>query len=271
MQTNKILSASLIDLIFDGRNKEYGAYDLRSTYSRRIKKALVITISFMGLVFGGAVLANSFKKEDARYSIIPGVELTEIPAEKQPEKLPEPEQQKAPEQVKTVRLTPPEIVPDEDFKQPPPSQIEIADAKIGTDPFEGIPDDGIDKPDGIDDGKGIITQKTTTVSDEPFTDVQIDAKFNGNWKAFLERNLNAEVPAENSAPAGRYSIVVQFVVDVEGNVSDIKTLTNHGYGMEAEAIRVLKKAAKWEPAIQNGIKVKAYRKQVIVFEVIGEE
>ena len=64
--------------------------------------------------------------------------------------------------------------------------------------------------------------------------------------------------------------MIQFVVDVEGNVSDIKPLTNHGYGLEQEAVRVLKKAAKWEPAIQNGVKVKAYRKQVITFQVLGE-
>jgi protein TonB len=75
---------------------------------------------------------------------------------------------------------------------------------------------------------------------------------------------------DNGAPAGRYSVVVQFVVDKEGNVSDIETLTHHGYGLEEEAVRVLKKATKWEPAIQNGIKVKAYRRQVITFEVNDE-
>ena len=96
-------------------------------------------------------------------------------------------------------------------------------------------------------------------------------KFNGNWRAFLERNLNAEVPLNNNAPAGRYSVVIQFVVDKNGNVSDITALTSHGYGMEEEAIRVLRKAAKWEPAIQNGNQVKAYRRQPITFDVQSEE
>jgi len=86
----------------------------------------------------------------------------------------------------------------------------------------------------------------------------------------LERNLNANIPVDNGAPVGRYSVVVQFVVDKEGNVSDIQALTNHGYGLEEEAIRVIKKAPKWEPAIQNGIKVKAYRRQVITFDVNEE-
>jgi len=69
----------------------------------------------------------------------------------------------------------------------------------------------------------------------------VDAKFTGNWKTFLERNLNANIPVDNAAPAENYTIDVQFVVDTNGIVSDIKPLTNLGYGMEQEAVRVLKK------------------------------
>ena len=61
------------------------------------------------------------------------------------------------------------------------------------------------------------------------------------------------------------------MVDTNGTVSDIKPLTNLGYGMEQEAVRVLKKATKWEPAIQNGRKVKAYRRQKITFQVMSDE
>jgi protein TonB len=60
------------------------------------------------------------------------------------------------------------------------------------------------------------------------------------------------------------------VVDKEGNLSDVKALTAHGYGMEQEAIRVIRKGPKWNPAIQNGVSVKAYRKQLITFQVLGE-
>ena len=99
--------------------------------------------------------------------------------------------------------------------------------------------------------------------------IQIPAKFAGNWERFLTRNLNAEIPIDNGAPAGRYTVIIQFVVDVEGNVSDIKPLTSHGYGLEEEAMRVLRKADKWEPGIQQGYKVKSYRKQPITFVVEG--
>jgi protein TonB len=270
MKPNEILSASLIDVIFDGRNKDYGAYELRKTYSRRLKRALLVTIVAAGLAFGGAALANSFNKKKSTYQM---KEITELKAiiEEIPEKLPEPERQPEPEPVRTEQFTTLQIKPDEEVTQPPPSIEDLDSSKIADETREGRPDiNTSEPPPDLDGQKGVIQPKSNE-PEEPFTSVEIDAKYNGNWKAFLERNLNANVPRDNDAPAGRYSVVIQFVVDKEGNVSDIKALTEHGYGMEAESLRVIKKAARWEPAIQNGIPVKAYKKQVIIFEVLGDE
>lgn len=101
-----------------------------------------------------------------------------------------------------------------------------------------------------------------------FEKVEVEATFSGGekaWRSFLERTLNAAVPVYNRAPAGSYTIVIQFVVDKNGEISDLKALTNHGYGMEKEVIRVLKKSPKWTPAMQDGQKVNAYRKQPVTF------
>lgn len=269
MQTNKILSAPLIDIIFDGRSKDYGAYELRKNYSTRINKALLITITLAGLICCSAFVANSSKKNRGPHDNKGFVVITEI----REKKIEEPKPEKKPEikPVKTEIFTAPEIKKDEDVETLLPTQEELTNVKIGTEKIDsGDIYTGIPGPKEIDNGKGIITPKTEPESDDPFTSVEIDAKFNGNWKSFLERNLNANVPLDNGAPVGRYSVVIQFVVDKEGNVSDIQTLTHHGFGLEEEAVRVLKKATKWEPAIQNGIKVKAYRKQVIIFEVNEE-
>ena len=270
MEPNKILSAKLIDLVFDDRNKEYGAYELRNTYSRRIKKSLLITFVISALAFGGAVLANSVKKVKSRYTVGPVVQLTEIKEKKPPEKLPEPEKKPEVEKVRTEKLTQLVIKPDDEVTDPPPSIDDLDSAQIDTKTRAGKPDIFIAEPPQLPGDANGIFEKPVTEDPGPFTSVEVDAKFIGNWKSFLERNLNAGVATDNNAPAGRYSVVVQFVVDVEGNVSDIKTLTTHGYGLEAEAVRALKKATKWEPAIQNGRKVKAYRKQVITFDVVDE-
>ncbi len=270
MEPNKILSASLIDVIFDGRNKEYGAYELRKNDSKRTKAALSITIAVVAVVLTGTTLANSFKKDERRSNLPPGIVLTAVEELKPPEKLPEPEV-KPEEQMKTEKFTQIVIV-DKDDIDPPPSQDDLDSAGIDIVTKEGKPDIfTADPPNGPGkDPGGIIQPKEVKEPEEIRTTVDVTAKFEGNWIKFLQKNLNAETPVNNGAAPGRYSVVIQFVVDREGNVSDIKALTNHGYGVEEEAVRVLKKAPKWQPAIAAGYIVKAYHKQVIVFEVLEE-
>ena len=87
------------------------------------------------------------------------------------------------------------------------------------------------------------------------------------WRTFLQKNLNPNVPVTNRAPEGSYMVIVQFIVDTDGSVKDIKPLTNFGFGMEAEVIRIMKKSPAWVPAMQFGRKVKAYRRQPVTFVV----
>jgi hypothetical protein len=87
------------------------------------------------------------------------------------------------------------------------------------------------------------------------------------WRRFLERNLNAAAPVDNGAPAGAYTVIVQFIVDKDGSISDVKALTNHGYGMEKELVRLISVGPSWVPASMFGKPVKAYRKQPVTFVV----
>jgi hypothetical protein len=110
-------------------------------------------------------------------------------------------------------------------------------------------------------------------SDSIFSKVDIEAGFSGGdnaWRNYLVRTLDAEIPNTHYVPPGTYTVIVQFVVDKTGGISDIKALTKHGYGMEEEVIRVITKGPKWAPAIQNGRTVKAYRKQPVTFVMSGE-
>jgi protein TonB len=269
METNKILSANLLDILFDGRNKEYGAYELRKTYPKQITKALLVTGTISLLIFG-SLLARSPKSENNNRVVLKSYDLASI-KDDEPQ-TPKPKEPEVHQQVRTERLTQIEIKPDDKVTQPPPTQDDLKIADIGLEKQEGIDPNGISRPNDIDNSKGVIEDKRDDDLNAIWTGpIEIEAKFTGNWKVFLERNLNANIPADNAAPAGNYLIDVQFVVDTNGIVSDIKPLTNLGYGMEQEAVRVLKKATKWEPAIQNGRKVKAYRRQRIIFQVLGDE
>jgi gliding motility-associated GldM-like protein/TonB-like protein len=109
-----------------------------------------------------------------------------------------------------------------------------------------------------------------TAAQQYLPKVEREASYPGGeiaWKKFLQQNLNAGVAVANGAPAGLYSVSVQFIVDKDGNVTDIKPLTNWGYGMEAEVVRIIKKAEGWSPASIDGKPVKAYRKQPVTFMV----
>ncbi len=273
MESSKILSASWLDLLFDNRNKDYGAYDLRRTYPGRVKKALFLTLLISALFITVAGMGNGKQQLQVRSEDDGGMIITPITETKPPEPEPEPVvQQRAAEPVQTVILTPPRIVDNQTIIDRPMASVDdLLGAQVGTDIVDGIPFTGISQPSLPGEPTGFIDAKKDKESDDPVMIVQVQSRFIGDWVKFLRRHLDPVVPLDNGAPPGRYTVIVQFVVDKEGNVSDIKPLTNIGYGMEEEAVRVLKKATRWEPAIQNGYPVKAYHKQPITFEVIGEE
>lgn len=90
------------------------------------------------------------------------------------------------------------------------------------------------------------------------------------WIRFVQKNLNPMVPITKGAPEGIYTVMVQFKVDTEGNLKDVKALTKFGYGMEEEVLRMLSKSPKWIPATNLGKKINAYRKQPVTFQVSSE-
>lgn len=137
-----------------------------------------------------------------------------------------------------------------------------------------------DTRDGIrtEDVPPVLENKTTVTGDyKPVVDdntvltwVQIEASFPGGpdaWRKFLERNLKQDIAVDNGAPAGDYQVVVSFLVDKNGNVTEVKAETDPGYGTAAEAVRVIQRSGKWVPAIQNGRNVIYRQKQAITFRV----
>ncbi len=111
---------------------------------------------------------------------------------------------------------------------------------------------------------------TITIEDKIFEPVEVEAAYPGGapaWLKFLTKTVDAATPANNNAPAGKYTVVIQFVVDKDSSITEFKALTNHGFGMEKEVIRALRLSGKWSPAIQNGKPIKAFRKQPVTFRV----
>ncbi len=274
MDVNKILSADILDILFEDRNKEYGAYDLRKTYEKRIRLSLLLTIGMVVLVFGTSFLMSSISNANKSKLDVKDVVLQEYKQEeKKPEIPPPPPPKQEPPKVEMTKFTPPKIVKDEEVKKEdiPPEVEKLEDTKIAIVSQEGIKDMGIATA-VVDEGKQVIEVKKDD-ENKVFEKVEVEAAFPGGegaWRKYLERNLNPNAPVDAGAPEGQYTVWIQFIVDKEGVISDVKGLTKHGYGMENEAIKVINKGPKWKPALQNGRHVKAYRKQPITFVVSSD-
>lgn len=275
MDINKIQTADILDILFDGRNKEYGAYDLRKTYNKRIKASLAGMVIICILMLVGSLIANSSKKTQAQI-VVADMELTKVTEEKKPEPPPPPPPPKQePPKVEMAKFTPPKIVKDEEVK--PEEEIKevekLADTKIGTINQEGAKDEGVVAPP-VEKSTGVVeAPKVEEDYDKVFTVVQIAAEFPGGlpaWTKYLERNLNRDLPVENGAPPGKYTVVVSFIVSKTGDISDVVAENDPGYGTKAEAIRVITKGPKWKPAVQNGRNVIYRHRQSITFQVSEE-
>lgn len=273
MEVNKILSADILDIIFEGRNKDYGAYELRKTYNKRLTIALIGTAAFCLLLFLGYFLANTIAENAKKNMVVQDVQLEDVKTEEKRNEPPPPPPPKPPEppKVEMAKFTPPKIVKDEEVKEDekPPEIEKLEDTKIGTVNQEGIKDEGITAPPVQDDGKGVVEapKKDEEDYDKTFTKVEIESEYpggNGAWMRYLNKNFKYPQEAIDNEIQG--TVVVQFIVDKEGNVSDVEAVSGPSE-LKDEAIRVIKKSGKWTPAVQNGRQVKSYKKQPIVFKL----
>jgi protein TonB len=279
MEANKIKDADILDIIFEGRNKDYGAYELRKTYNNRIVKSLVVMGSVVALLVIGNVVSGFGKKAPITMPEGPDVILNNVKEDVKPPVLPPPPVIKAPPpQVAMIRDVTTRIVPDKDVpdaEKPPVNDDLEKEVKIGAKTTVGAAYDGTEAPAATGDGgKGLIEapKKADDGSDDGiFRKVEIDASFPGGtaaWLHYLIRNLRTPDEAISKEISGK--VVVQFIVDKEGNVSDVVAVSGPEQGgLREEAVRVIKKSGKWTPAIQNGRYVKAYRNQPVIFQ-IGE-
>ena len=107
-----------------------------------------------------------------------------------------------------------------------------------------------------------------------FSKVEFEASFPGGtnaWRTFLQKNLNGTIPIDNGAPAGIYPVIVKFIVNRDGTITDVEAETSMGYGTEKEVIRLIKTSGLWNPAKQRGRTVNAYRRQPVTFLVENDD
>ncbi len=249
------------DLIFEGKNKEYGAYVLRKSSSKRHIKALLIVVSaaiviaFLPLLIKTVIPEKTIEDEfgpTVMTKLDPLDQVEEEQIVRQPEAPPPPELKAS------IKFTPPVIKKDEEVRDEDEmkTQQELTETKIAISVanVEGKEDGtGVDIAD-LQDNKVVVAEK-----EQVFTHVEQMPQFPGGDKAmmeFLGRNIKYPVIAQEQGIQG--TVVLRFVVGKSGEVGDVEVLRSLDPSCDKEAIRVVKSMPKWVPGKQNGNPVLVY-------------
>ena len=271
MEKNKILSADLLDILFEGKNKEYGAYELRKTYNRRISLALIITAALVLMIFVGSVIAKKIEEDSAQLVEVKDLSLEEAPKEeKPPPPPPPPPKLPPPPPIQTIQFTPPKIVKDEEVVKPPVENEKIEEAKVDVKTVEGTKDVGIVAPPQEEKSQVVEAPKVVAeAEDHVFTKVEIEASFpggDGGWARYVKKAIEANI--DDLTDAGESGTVrIRFIVSKDGTVSDVEALTMKSSKLAEIAKNAIRKGPKWKPAQQNGRFVNAYREQPVTFTI----
>jgi len=267
-----ILSQNWIDIVFDGRNKEYGAYQLRKENVRNTNKAMIIGGLLFALAISTPLILKYLEGSDAE--ITDKLKETEVVLSAPPPidknvPPPPPPVEPPPPKVDQVKFPPPVVKPDaEVIEEEPPTIKDLEKADPGAKTVKGNPDAEIVINTPV--GEGPINQAVTEDSNEIFTNVEVLPEYPGGIEAFykfLNKTLVYPPMSRENNVQGR--VTVNFVVEKDGSLTDIKVLRGvaGGADLDAEAIRVLKKSIKWKPGIQNGRPVRVSYSVPVMFQL----
>lgn len=237
------------EIVFEHRNKSYGAYELRKQYNKRMNTALAIALTVLVLSVSIPAILDFLSELSDRVDMEQNVELTLMeppPLSEEPPPPPPPVEPPPPVQ-ETIKFTPPVIVEEVKEEDIPPPQEVVNETNVGKENVEGS-GDIIDLPtDGT--GNEVIDEAPQT----PFTIVEQMPAFPGGEEElfkYLSKNIKYPSMARENGISG--TVYVTFVVETNGDISDVKKLRGVGGGCDEEAIRVVKAMPGWSAGKQNG-------------------
>ena len=270
-----LTSRDWVEMVFEGRNKEYGAYRLRKNAGKRNMYSL-ITIFIAALAIWACI--GLVKFVESRTKKVAVTSVAELSALNQPKKKAEVKQkqvkieqpEKVVERVKSsVKFTAPVIKKDEEVK--PEDELKTQDELMNTKTAIGALD-----VKGNDDANGeVLKIKEAVAQPEPkpetqkvFDVVEQMPSFPGGPQAlmqWLSENVRYPVVAQENGVQGR--VVVSFVVERDGSITDVKVVRSVDPSLDKEAARVVKSMPRWIPGKQNGQAVRVKYNVPVAFRL----
>ncbi|WP_396212498.1 energy transducer TonB [Flavobacterium sp.] len=248
-----LLGKQWLEIVFEGRNKSYGAYELRKDNAKTSYRSLIIGAIVFSIAIATPKIIDFIGNATANDEAALDTKITTVklpPKEKPPENLPPPPP--PPPKVDQVKFVKPVVAKTEDVTEEPPKIEEIKDKNLGKEDIKGDPDAELTVEPVGNGPKDVVEDNTIYNS----AGIEVKADFPGGvdaFRSFIGKNF--EMPDDEDFPGG--NVIVTFVVEKDGSMTDIKVLRDVGYGTGKEAIRTIKSCkVKWIPGEQNGKKAR---------------
>lgn len=260
MNSEQIMKSDVLDILFEKRNKLYGAYVLRKFYNDRLLKSLIIMLSLAAVLSAFTLLPDKKFINTSGVYVIDDVKTGKVAETKPiiPDLQPKLKTVITPASAKpTVNFTNNIVITKNNITTTLP--VDLDDAQIGTTTIPGVPGGGTL---GKDSGTvfHVSTPSTQPVVDvtAPMLVAEVMPSFPGGdegLRRFLQNNLvNPETMDEGES----VSVKVRFVVGFDGKPKSFTIIQNGGEEFNNEVIRVLKKMPQWIPGKSNGQNVSVY-------------
>ncbi len=255
MELTKLMEADYLDIVYDNRNKAYGGYELRKNYNRRAGKAMLLLLMGIGTLCSFSLIHTQPVPEvHGSQKTIDPVLVDISPTIMHPVKPPV-NPPPASARIKTQASTVPVIIDDHLVPDKPMTENKkMDDSQPGT-----TTSDGVVTTTGSISGNGtgkkqIVTEPVIAVATPPVRCVSQMPDFAGDMGAYISKHLRYPDAARSAGIEGQ--VMIEFVVNEDGSVSNARVVRGIGGGCDEEALRMVNSMPKWKPGKQNGMPVK---------------
>lgn len=255
---------TLDEIVFEHRNKEYGAYDLRHTYPKMLTKSFLIgtavflVVSLSPFIYMKIQQMNEKDKTEVDAKLVEILDeqpIIEQPKEEEPPPPPPPKEEEKQEVIQNV-VPEPKRAPK--IETPPPPITKQLETTTGLVAQEGVKTPSYTPPPPPPSTGKSTTAEVKPVTNEVYDSVDQSAEYPGGLNG-VRRYISDNVDTSGMEGEGQLTVKLKFIVERDGTVSDVKVTQKSGNGdFDSETIRVVKKLKKWTPAKKNGENVRSY-------------
>ncbi len=283
-----LIQGKWCDIVFEGKNKEYGAYPIRKATGKRNVIAIISILVLIALCIGGIQLLNVYQEyQKAQEALRAEMELSKLQEKKTETKkeevekvIKQPEQKVVEVKQNTIKFTEPVIKKDDEVKEPMISQDDLfkdtrrtADENYdkGTDQrqedygAQTIAEPEVDKTPPPPPPAPEPEPEVKVEENKVYDVVEQQPAFAGNINQWLASNLKYPPVAAENGIEGR--VIVQFVVGKDGSIHSAQVVRGVDPSLDKEALRVVNSMPKWIPGKQNGQSVNCKFTLPVVFRL----